>query len=339
MSTINEIAEYNPTAAALTELRERYVNVIFPVTTTAGMKDAKEVRSKLVKLRTGLEALRKEIKEPALRRTQAIDAEAKAITAAIKEIEEPIDAQIKAEEQRVAAEKAAKEAAEKARVDEIKGKIDAIKRLPLELANDPSDSIQTEIDALYAYAPDAATFAECVDLAVIARDEALTAMVQLRDKVVAREQAAAELAAERAELAAIKAALKAERDAIAAERAALQPAPEVKAVAVEEPAVAEPLPLVEEIEATPVSTSDWTTRRVALATALQFNALADKVEACGVIDFANQLRAVAYGLREGDQDRLIAAADTAALLDADNALIDATVNCIDALTPAEQVAA
>ena len=128
-------------------------------------------------------------------------------------------------------------------------------------------------------------------------------------------------------------------DAIAAERAAMQPAPEVTAVAVEEPAVADPLPLVEEIEAAPVSASDWTTRRVALATALQFRALADKVEACGVIDFANQLRAIAYGLKEGDQDRLIAAADTAALLDADNALIDATVNCIDALTPAEQVAA
>ncbi len=340
--TTRQITEYNQTAAILDELAKRYANVVFPVTTKDGMKDAKDVRSKLVKLRTGLEAVRKEIKEPALRRTQAIDAEAKAITAAIRQIEEPIDAQIKAEEQRIEAEKAAKEAAEKARVDEIQTKIEAIKRLPMEIAYETSEAIQTEVDALYAFAPDAADFAEFVDLAVIARGEALTALVQLHSKVQAREQVAIELDAERAELAKIKAALQAERDAIAAERAALDAVKEeVTAVAVEDAAIAEPLMLVEEVEevaVVPVSASDWTTRRIALATATQFAAMADKVEACGVIDFANQLRAVAFGLREGDHDAQIARADKDALIEADTALMDATANSIDALTP-QQVAA
>lgn len=354
--TTRQITEYNSTAAILAELAERYAKVVFPVATKDGMKDAKDVRGKLVKLRTGLEAVRKEIKEPALRRTQAIDAEAKAITAAIKLIEEPIDAQIKAEEQRIEAEKAAKEAIEKARIDAIKSKIEAIRMIPLALAGERLVVIESELEDLAAYVPgeEFAEFAEeaaAVVAATIASLNTLHDIAETREieeqrqeeerarMEAARAEASAALAAEKAELAAMKAALQAERDAIAAERAALQPAPEVTAVAVEEPAVAEPLPLVEEIEAAPVSTSDWTTRRVALATALQFNALADKVEACGVIDFANQLRAVAYGLREGDQDQLIAAADIAALLEADNALIDATVNCIDALTPEEQVAA
>ena len=354
--TTRQITEYNSTAAILAELAERYANVVFPVATKDGMKDAKDVRGKLVKLRTGLEAVRKELKEPALRRTQAIDAEAKAITAAIKLIEEPIDAQIKAEEQRIEAEKAAKEAIEKARIDAIKAKIEAIRMIPLALAGERLVVIESELEDLAAYVPgeEFAEFAEeaaAVVAATIASLNTLHDIAETREieeqrqeeerarMEAARAEASAALAAEKAELAAMKAALQAERDAIAAERAALQPAPEVTAVAVEEPAVAEPLPLVEEIEAAPVSTSDWTTRRVALATALQFNALADKVEACGVIDFANQLRAVAYGLREGDQDQLIAAADITALLEADNALIDATVNCIDALTPSQQEAA
>lgn len=87
---------------------------------------------------------------------------------------------------------------------------------------------------------------------------------------------------------------------------------------------------------TPVG-SDWRVRSAALATADQFDALADKVDACGVPDFANQLRAVAYGLREGDHDAKIAAADVAVLIEADNRLLDATVKAVDCF--AEQVAA
>ena len=355
--TTRQITEYNSTAAILAELAERYANVVFPVATKDGMKDAKDVRGKLVKLRTGLEAVRKEIKEPALRRTQAIDAEAKWITAAIKQIEEPIDAQIKAEEQRIEAEKAAKEAIEKARIDAIKAKIEAIRMIPLALAGERLVVIESELEDLAAYVPgeEFAEFAEeaaAVVAATIASLNTLHDIAETREieeqrqeeerarMEAARAEASAALAAEKAELAAMKAALQAERDAIAAERAMLiGTKEEVTAVAVEEPAVAEALPLIEAVEVAPVSASDWTTRRVALATALQFNALADKVEACGVIDFANQLRAVAYGLREGDQDQLIAAADITALLEADNALIDATVNCIDALTPSQQEAA
>jgi len=354
--TTRQITEYNTTEAVLAELRERYADVVFPVTTKDGMKDAKDVRSKLVKLRTGLVAVRKEIKEPALRRTQAIDAEAKAITAAIKAIEEPIDAQIKAEEQRIEAEKAAREAAEKARVDAITSMIENIRQIPLALAGERLVVIESELEDLANFVP-GPEFAEFAEEAAAVVAATIGALNTLHDIAEAREieeirqeeerarldaakaEAAAELAAEKAELAALKAELQAERDAIAAERAALQPVPEVTAVAVEEAAVAEPLSLVEEIEVAPVSASDWITRRIALATAAQFTALADKVEACGVIDFANQLRAVAYGIKEGDQDRLIAAADHAALIDADNALIDATVNCIDALSPEQQEAA
>lgn len=80
---------------------------------------------------------------------------------------------------------------------------------------------------------------------------------------------------------------------------------------------------------------DFTIRQTALYTADQFEALADKVEACGVGEFAQQLRAVAYGLREGDHDAKIAAADVNALLAADDRLLNATVNAIDAMNLGE----
>lgn len=340
------VTEYSATEAALSELRSRYAGVIFPVETKEGMKDAKETRQKLTKLRTGLEALRKEIKEPALRRTQAIDAEAKSIEKAIRAIEEPIDAQIKAEEQRVAAEKAAKEAAERARIDEIRGKIDAIRRLPLELANEPIDVIAVELDALSTFIPDAATFAEFAAEAGQVHAQAIIDTAQLLEKVRAKEAAATELKAEQEKLAAERAAIEAEKAALAAERAALAAAKaEVAATAVEpaapavEPEPAQQLSLadeydavieaIEEIEAAPVA--DWTVRRLALSTADQFGALATKVAACGAEDFANQLRAAAYSLREGDHDSKIAAADRAELLAADYEVMNASSACIDVL--------
>lgn len=366
------IVEYNPVSAALSELREKYAGVLFPVDTKDGMKDAKDVRSKLVKLRTGLEAVRKEIKEPALRRTQAIDAEAKAITNAIREIEEPIDAQIKAEEQRIEAEKAAKAAAEA----EVKGKIDGIRALPLALAGCSYAEIIAEMGALEEFVPVEEVFGEQIDDCRAAIQETLSALDSLALRVKEQEEAAARVEEERlrlaeedrlakAKIAAEREALDAERKAYEAEKAAFeaQRLAQAEALAVA-PSGAETAPVDEtevmpEIEVTaeraaevfkeapaePVTANEsilvtqWRTRRVALATAAQFDALAEKVGICGVHEFANDLRNVAIGLREGNFDAILATADSEALVDADTSLLDATVNCIDAFSEEEKVAA
>lgn len=97
----------------------------------------------------------------------------------------------------------------------------------------------------------------------------------------------------------------------------------------------EPAPEADQVQAAP---TPLPIRMAALATADQFAALADKVEACGFGPFASELRAVAYGLREGDHDAKIAAADHAALVDADNRLLDATVQAVDALNDAKLAA-
>lgn len=84
-----QIAEYNQTAAALAELRTRYVRP-YDVSTTAGMTEAKAARAEIRGYRVALEKTRVEIKAPALERTRLIDAEAKRITAELLAIEEPI---------------------------------------------------------------------------------------------------------------------------------------------------------------------------------------------------------------------------------------------------------
>lgn len=106
-TVVTEIAEYSQTASALSDLRHRFLGVAFNVSTTKGMDEAKKARQEVKGYRTALENKRKEIKAPALERCRLIDDEAKTITAALLEIEEPIDQQIKAEEARKEAEKAA----------------------------------------------------------------------------------------------------------------------------------------------------------------------------------------------------------------------------------------
>ena len=369
-----EIIEYSPTDAALTELREKFANVIFPVDTPKGMKDAKEVRQKLVKLRTGLEAKRKEIKEPALRRTQAIDAEARSITAAIKAIEEPIDAQIKAEENRIEAEKQAKAAREA----EIKEKIAGIRNLPLALAHAPADEIAAEKEALEAFTPPEEVFGEFTEDCKAALTEAIAALADLLEKAAAREEAAAAVAAEQARLDAERRALEEERAAYEAEKAAFEARKAAEAAQLAEtPAPApdaEPLvltgaetePAAEEITTEvmpevivtpeqaaaifkdadealdnqePLVVTDWTIRSFAMATAEQFHALSLKVAIVGFVEFAQELEAVADALRSGQLDAVLAAVDREAIIASDTNLLDATVNAIDALTEEAKVAA
>lgn len=211
------IVEYSPVDAMLAELRQRYAGVQFDVATKDGMTAAKEVRRNLVKLRTGLEAKRKEIKEPALRRAQAIDAEAKAITAAIKAIEDPIDAQIKVEEERIEAEKRAAEA----KRAEIRAKIDGIRNLPLALASAGSEELAAERDALQAFVPQEDVFGDQTEDCKAAIAECLATLTDLHARAMAREAAAALLEAERLKL---EQQREEEAKALAAERAELEEA-------------------------------------------------------------------------------------------------------------------
>jgi len=226
-----QIAEYTQTAAALAILREKYSGQLFGVTTTKGMDEAKKARAEVRGYRVSLEKLRVELKAPALERTRLIDAEAKRITAELLAIEEPIDQQIKAEEQRKEEEKAAKARAEAARLTSISAKISALRNRVSAVAHQPATVIKAELENAIALELSADEFQEFLPDAQEALEEtrkdlesALNARLlyeaeqaQLKAK---QEAEAARIQAEREELAKLReaeAARKAEQARVEAE--------------------------------------------------------------------------------------------------------------------------
>ena len=106
------IQEYSATEAALAELAGRYKGVVYEVSTREGMKAAVAGRAEVRGLRIALEKVRVQIKAPALKRVQEVDSEARRITTALVALEDPIDAQIKREEERKELERTAAARAE-----------------------------------------------------------------------------------------------------------------------------------------------------------------------------------------------------------------------------------
>lgn len=92
--TAQQVAKYNVTDARIAELKELYGGIT--VTDEDTYKKAKEAKRVLVPLRTGVEAVRKDLKAVALEYGRKIDAEAKRITGELESIEDQIDKEIKA---------------------------------------------------------------------------------------------------------------------------------------------------------------------------------------------------------------------------------------------------
>lgn len=145
------IAEYSPTQQALTELRQKYEGAVFDTSTGKGMESAKEARAELRGYRVALEKKRVEIKAPALDRCRLIDTEAKRITAELESLEDPIDAIIKAEERHKEREKAAREQAERERVEAINAKFATLRGLPLNANGKPIADIEALIEQAEAF--------------------------------------------------------------------------------------------------------------------------------------------------------------------------------------------
>lgn len=215
-TVVTEIAEYSQTAAALSDLRHRFLGVAFNVSTTKGMYEAKKARQEVKGYRTALENKRKEIKAPALERCRLIDDEAKTITAALLEIEEPIDQQIKAEEARKEAEKAAKAEAERQRVAAIRTQIDTIKNHAAFAVGKSADAILKILSGVEGFEI-GEDFQEFKPEAEQAKAETLDKIKALHEAQVQHESEQARIAAERAELTRLRAEAEArEREAAAA---------------------------------------------------------------------------------------------------------------------------
>lgn len=234
------LVKYTKTEAALADLRKKYQGATFDLTTTKGDKEARAARLELVTLRGMLEKRRKDLKKPALEFGQKIDAEAERITTEIKALENPIDAQIVADENRRAAEKAERERIEAERIAAHQTKLSAMRGCVARAQGLPSARIAKGIEQVEAIMLGVTAWEEFAAEAATAKQETLAAMRVMFDAAKAREDEDARVEAQRLEneriaaenraaaerlaeqqraLDAQAAALKAEQDAIDARKA------------------------------------------------------------------------------------------------------------------------
>lgn len=192
------IAEYSTTAAALAALSEKYKGVVYDLTTSEGMRAALKGRAELRGYRTDLEKTRQKVKVDVLERGRLIDSEAKRIASALSDLEDPIDAQIKIEEERKDREHQEKERAEAERVAKIQARIAAFGADAAEAVGRSSAEISEIIATVNAQVIDE-SFGEFDVTARTAKARAIATLEQLRYGALAQEEAA-----ERARLARIE---------------------------------------------------------------------------------------------------------------------------------------
>ena len=194
------LAEFNPVQKGLAELRKELKGVQFDVTTTAGDKAARAARAKCVTIRTSAKKVYEEWNAPMLEKQRAMRALVTTITAEVEKIELPIDAQIKAEEQRRAEIKAAKEAAELARQQAIQERLDHIRDFATSAAGLSSAKIAAMRETLAEFPLTTELYEHRAGGALQLHAEVMSKLEQMHDAALAQEQEAERLAAERAEL-------------------------------------------------------------------------------------------------------------------------------------------
>lgn len=207
------IVEFNAVQKGLAELRHELAGVQFDVTTTAGDKAARAARARCVSIRTSADAAYEGWNKPMLAKQREMRAILAKIKDEVKAVEEPIDAQIKAEEARKAEIRAAKEAAELARQQAIQSRINAISQYPVQAAGKSAADIAALLAAVAELPITTELYEHRAGEAMALQADTVAKLEQMHSAALAQEQEAARLAKERAELEEQQRRLQAERDA------------------------------------------------------------------------------------------------------------------------------
>lgn len=165
----------------------------------SGMEVAKEGRALFREIRITLEKKRAAAKAPIIEIGRLLDSRAKEIVQQIEPHEARFDKVIKAEEQRIADEKAAKAKAEQEKQEKIQYLIDDIRNSPITGSQVKSSQLEEMIADLRKYELTEADFGDRVDEAEFVRTQALQQMEVLLAGKKAQEQLAKQLEEQRIE--------------------------------------------------------------------------------------------------------------------------------------------
>ena len=199
------IAEYRATTAAMAKMHAELDGKTWDCSTGAGRDEAQKSLTFIVRLRTSLEATRKDLNTDDKARIDARNKEAKRITSDLVDMEAPIRSVLKADEDRREAIRAAKERAERQRLDAINARLAEITGRAEACAWASSVQIGEKITELCGQ-----DFAEEDDVHgpdfLAAQDNTLIKLREMRDIAAMREAEDVKLEADRAELERQKAA-------------------------------------------------------------------------------------------------------------------------------------
>ena len=204
------IDEIDAVQLGLDELKTKYHDAVFDMTTASGADEARKARAAIRDPRYRVERARKDAKSKLAKLGKQIDERAGQITETLLELEIPIDNQIKAEEARKEAERQQKIMAEQQRQTAIRASLAAIAEIPAKTSRDV-DALRCAIAMLEEMQPSEAVFEEFIEQAISLRARSLETL----RATLAEEEASQ---AQREELRRQQAELQAERERLDAER-------------------------------------------------------------------------------------------------------------------------
>jgi hypothetical protein len=211
------LAEFDVVKASMAELALIISGTSYDIETREGEATARDLRSRCVKLRTGVEALYEERNKPMLAIQRGMRTVKAEIEAGIEPHEKKLDTAIKAKEARIAAEKARLAAIEMARIQGIRDRITDIAKLPAAAVKLDSAGIGEMITGLDSLATSGAPFDEFQEEAESLISTISAQLGEMRGDKALQEAEAVRLEAERSELLRLRQEL-ADREAAAAKR-------------------------------------------------------------------------------------------------------------------------
>ncbi|MNS81217.1 hypothetical protein D3C72_1149240 [compost metagenome] len=181
-TSINDaaLALFTPLEADMTALAGKYHNVAYDMTTTKGAKAARDARLELRESgRFAIQRLRDSTKDRLNDCKTLVEAEATRLISIVKPVEDNIDAQIKAHEQKLADEKAAREKAEAERVKKHTDAITTIASYVDKARGLPIERIEAGIAYVRSIDVSAAVFEEFAERAAAEKEVTIERLEQL----------------------------------------------------------------------------------------------------------------------------------------------------------------
>lgn len=192
------------------------------VETTVGEKAAREFRAKCVKLRTSADAVYEEHNKPLLAAQRDARDLVKVIKAFVDPIEQSWGMKITAKEERKAAEKAAREQAERERIAAIRGRIAVITSAIVSVATGTAEQVLAKHEEIAALPVTEELYGDFIDEASGCLMRATGELKLLHARILERERQDAELNRRAAELVRQEAEMVARQNAQRAEAVAEQ---------------------------------------------------------------------------------------------------------------------